>query len=55
MKKGYVNVPVRLPKETTELVRALAKQGILGTTPEEVILHILRQYVFEQAQRASKR
>ena len=48
-KKDYVDVELRLPNKTLSDLDALAAQGILGKTKEEVALHILRQSMFEMA------
>lgn len=49
-KKDYVEVDVRLPNKVLANLDALAAQGILGKTKEEVALHILKQSLFELLQ-----
>lgn len=48
MKKKDVELSLRLPLNTIANINALAEQGILGETPNEVVLHMLRQYLFDQ-------
>lgn len=48
-KSTMIDVEFRLSRATLEIIEALAKQGILGETREEVTLYILRSYMFEHA------
>lgn len=43
-----VEVDLRPPTKTLEILDALAKQGLLGDTRDDVILHVLRQHLFEK-------
>lgn len=43
-----VEIELRLPPALAAFVEREAKRGILGDTPEQVIDHCLRQYLFEQ-------
>ena len=54
-KKEYVDVQISLPNETIKVLVALAKQGILGTTKEEVVMHMLKQHLFTEVQAMSKK
>lgn len=54
-KKEYVDVQITLPNETIKVLVALAKQGILGTTKEEVALHMLKQHLFTEVQALPKK
>lgn len=48
--KDYVEVEIGLSDKTAINLDILAAQGILGNTREEVILHVLRQALFEMVQ-----
>ncbi len=48
-----VVVDVRLPVALIGLLDEWAAEGLLGNTREEVVLHVLRHYLFAQA-RADK-
>lgn len=48
MPAGYVLQELALPKPLHERVRKLAKDGLLGTTVSEVIIHLLRQQLAEK-------
>lgn len=41
-----VNVSLRLPREVVKAFEQWAKDGILGSTKEEVMLHVIRHYLF---------
>lgn len=47
-------IEVRLDPELAESVHLLAKQGYLGGTPEAVIEHCIRQFLFEAYVRCHK-
>jgi hypothetical protein len=45
------DVEITLDGNLLKSVQALAAQGYLGSTPEAVIEHCLRQYMFETARK----
>lgn len=49
-KSTEVNVEVRLPKAIIAVLDAMAKDGIVGNTVEEVALFALRTYMWERRQ-----
>lgn len=52
MKKGKpIDISLHLPAETALLLSQLAKQGVLGSTVEDVVQHILRDYMFKLTMR----
>jgi hypothetical protein len=42
----YIEVPLAVPPKMRAFLAALAKQGILGSTVEEVVVFIVRQELF---------
>lgn len=49
MEHEFVEIELRLDSRLLEYVDALVAQGIIGRNREEVINHVLRQYLFERA------
>ncbi len=46
--KKKVKVDLRLPLGTIAALDAIAKRGILGDTRQDVMLHMVREYLFMQ-------
>jgi len=48
-KRQLIDVELRLSLPTLQVIDALAKQGILGETREEVVIYIMRSYLFDKS------
>lgn len=53
-KQKTIDLDIQLPLSTIDVINGLVKQGILGETTNDVILHILRQHLFEQTLKIQK-
>ncbi len=53
--ENMIDVEIMLGGNLLKSVKAMAEQGYLGSTPEEVIEHCLRQFMFETARKQAEK
>lgn len=53
-KPRMVNIVLRLPKSQLAVLDGIVATGLLGDTRDEVVLHIMRQSLYEAHMRARR-